>query len=120
MEDAIVTAVVFTGIYSVIKVFTDYLLKRKLIVGGHVEKAEILDAPRNKEENAYPTLKWGLVALFAGLGLLAINFIDKNAAMDWRNHENFELTLGIELVAISLGFLTYFMIMRFSSGNKTK
>lgn len=114
MEDALVTATVFAGIYYVIKVFTDYLLKRKLIIGGHVDKAEILDAPKNKEENAYPTLKWGLVALFAGIGLLVISWIDKNANMDWRYHDNFPLTLGIELVAISLGFLIYFAIMRFT------
>ena len=117
MEDALVTATVFAGIYYVIKVFTDYLLKRKLIIGGHVDKAEILDAPKNKEENAYPTLKWGLVAFFAGLGLLAVNFIDKNTGMDWRYHDNFELTLGIELVAISLGFLIYFVITRFVKKN---
>ena len=62
MEDAIVTAAVFAGIYFVIKVFTDFLLKRKMIVTGNVDKAGILESPKGNELNSYPTLKWGLVA----------------------------------------------------------
>jgi len=112
MEDALVTAIVFTGIYQVIKVFTDYFLKRKLITAGHVDKAGILDTP--KEENSYPTLKWGLVTLFAGLGLLVIALINKSESMDWVNGSHSYLPVGIELIAISLGFLVYFMIARFS------
>ncbi len=114
MENAIVTAVVFAGIYQVIKVFTDYLLKRKLIVGGHVDKAGILDTSKDKEGDSYPTLKWGLVALFAGLGLLVIALIDNSESMDWVHGSHSYLPVGIELIAISLGFLVYFTIARFS------
>ena len=72
MEDAIVTVIVFAGIYQIIKVFTDFLLKRRIISAGHVDKAGILDLPKDKEDSSYATLKWGLVALFAGVGLLII------------------------------------------------
>jgi hypothetical protein len=113
MEDALITAIVFTGIYQVIKVFTDYLLKRKIIIAGHIDKAGILDAPKDKEENSYPTLKWGLLALFAGLGLLSIALIDKGDNMIWADSRYTYIPIGIELIAISLGFLVYFVITRF-------
>jgi hypothetical protein len=114
MEEALVTAVVFIGIYMIIKVFTDFLLKRKLISAGHVDKAAILEVSRGKEEDSYPTLKWGLVALFAGLGLLVIALIDKNLSMEWPFGTHSYLSVGIELISISLGFLMYFMIIRLS------
>jgi hypothetical protein len=114
MENAIVTAIVFTGIYQLIKVFTDYLLKRKLIAGGHVDNAGILATPKDKEENSYPTLKWGLVTLFAGLGLLVIALTDNSESMNWTPGSHPYLPFGIELIAISLGFLVYFFIARFS------
>ncbi len=113
MENVLLTAIVFGGIYFIIKVFTDFLLKRKLISAGHIDKAGILDTPRAQEENSYPTLKWGLVALFAGLGLLVISLIDRSEGSYgmWPVQSN--LTVGIELIAISLGFLVYFLIARF-------
>lgn len=117
MEDVLIIIVVFGGIYYVIKVFTDFLLKRKLIKAGHVDKAEVLDTtPKNKEENIYPTLKWGLVILFAGLGLLVISLIVKSDSMS--NYDRIVesyMSVGIELIAISLGFLVYFLITRLRS-----
>lgn len=112
MEDALVTAVVFIGIYQIIKVFTDFLLKRKIVKAGHIDKAGILDTPKDKEEASYPTLKWGLVTLFAGLGILVIALIDKGENMDWVHGSHAYLPVGIELVAISLGFLIYFFISK--------
>jgi len=113
MENALITAIVFTGIYQVIKVFTDYLLKRRIIIAGHLDKAGILDTPKDREESSFPTLKWGLVALFAGLGLLSISLIDKGSNMIWVDSSLTYIPIGIELIAISLGFLVYFIITRF-------
>lgn len=113
MEDALITLVVFAGIYQIIKVFTDYLLKRKLINAGQYDKAGILDVAGNKEENSFPTLKWGLIAFFAGLGLLVIAMINKGQSMGYyESLSDSYLSVGIELIAISLGFLVYFFIAR--------
>jgi hypothetical protein len=112
MENAIVTAVVFTGIYQIIKVFTDFLLKKRLISAGHVDKADILDTPRDKEDSSFNTLKWGLVALFAGAGLLVIALIEQSGDMRFMPGNHSYLPVGIELIAISLGFLVYFTIIR--------
>jgi hypothetical protein len=112
MEDALITVVVFIGIYYLIKVFTDFLLKRKIIKAGHIDKAGILDTPKDQEESSYPTLKWGLVTLFAGLGLLVIALVSRGESMDWFDGIGSFLQIGIELIAISLGFLLYFVITR--------
>ncbi len=112
MIDALITAIVFLGIYQMIKVFTDYLLKRRIIISGHVDKAGILDAPKDKEEISYPTLKWGLVSFFAGIGLLVIAFIQQNMDSDWIYNQGSYVAVGVELIAISLGFLTYFFVVR--------
>jgi hypothetical protein len=117
MEETLTAAVVFGGIYFLIKVLTDFLLKRKLIITGQTDKTDIIETPRNKEQNSYPTLKWGLVVLFAGLGLLVISQTTRQInPEDWNASMNLGyLSAGIELVAISLGFLIYFLFVRFSS-----
>lgn len=77
---------------------------------GHVDKAGILEQKRSESEaSKYPSLKWGLVALCGGLGLIISEMIRMNSGSnDW---ENPLLPLGIVLVAISAGFLGYFFIV---------
>jgi len=129
MNDFLIPAAIFFGIYHILKNFTDFLLKRKIIKAGHFENAGILDqkvaieAAVNQEANKYPSLKWGLVAFFAGIGFI---FID-NMSPSMNNEEvyrnfmhNSVLPFGIELVSISLGFIAYFLIVAFSKGNRTK
>ncbi|MCX6271495.1 MAG: hypothetical protein NTU44_09800 [Bacteroidetes bacterium] len=106
---AVTVAVVFFGIYQIIKVFTDFLLKRKIIKAGHIDKAGILDPLAvPTEEKSYPTLKWGLVALSAGLGFIVIELCSNAGGMNWIRGENSLFPFGIELVFISAGFLVYF------------
>lgn len=123
MDKVIVVAVVFYAIYQIIKNFTDFLLRRKIIKAGHFENAGILDqkiasiSPENQEANKYPSLKWGLVAFFAGIGFIIINQMSPSLSnRDNYNSfmENSTLPFGIELVSISLGFIIYFLIVNFS------
>jgi len=108
----VVVGTVFFGVYSLIKVFTDYLLKRKIVKAGHIEKAGILDPVVSSEEvKRYPNLKWGLVALLAGAGLILIEILGRTGAIVWQDGSDSFLPFGIELVAISLGFLIYFFIV---------
>ena len=128
MDNVMMAAVIFSAIYLVLKNFTDFLLKRKIIKAGHFEKAGILDQEvgsiptENKEANKYPSLKWGLVAFFAGIGFLIIDqmspALNNSTGNYWEsNHNNFMehslLPFGIELVSISLGFIVYFLIITF-------
>jgi hypothetical protein len=106
---AIVTAVVFFGIYSLLKVLTDYLLRRKIVKTGHLDKAGILEAIEG-ETSKYPTLKWGLVTLFAGIGMILIQILSRAGRLNWDQGADAFLPVGIELVFIAAGFLTYFFI----------
>ncbi len=110
--EVLTTAIVFFAIYQILKAFTDFLLKRKIIKMGHLDKAEILvQQEESREENRYPTLKWGLVTFLAGAGLILITILSKTT-MPWiLNTEGAPLVFGIELVLIAAGFLLYFLIM---------
>ena len=123
MTEVLMAAVVFFAFYQILKNFTDFLLKRKIIRAGHFDNAGILEqkvttsVSENQEVNKYPSLKWGLVALFAGLGFIIIHQMspgmgNEDAYRDFM-HESM-LPFGIELVSISMGFLTYFLIVNFS------
>jgi hypothetical protein len=112
MSEVFVIAIVFIGLYYIIKMFTDFLLKRKIIKAGHVDKAGILDpVSAISEENRYPTLKWGLVSLLAGAGLILIEILSRGGQISWVKDYNSLLPIGIELAFISAGFLIYFFIV---------
>jgi hypothetical protein len=120
MEDMLVAAVVFFASYHIIKLFSDHFLKRKLIKGGHIEQAGILQRPQpvNDEVNKYPSLKWGLVAFMAGLGFIVIEIL--RATTNIINYRDAVLPIGILLVFVSLGFLIYFFIMNGKESVKIK
>jgi hypothetical protein len=126
MNDVLMAAVVFFAIFQILKSFTDFLLKRKIIKAGHFENAGILEqkvssvSAENQETNKYPSLKWGLVALFAGIGFIIIDQLTPSHANEQVYNDfmwNSMLPFGIELVSISFGFLAYFMIVNFSKRN---
>lgn len=118
MEELLVSVVVFFGIYHIFKLLSDHFLRRKLIKAEQYEKVGILERPKaeNDEENKYPSLKWGLVALFTGLGFILIEVL-KLFNSDMFNPHDAVMGIGILLVFISLGFLSYFFIM---NGKKKK
>ena len=110
MEEVAVTGIVFFGIYSILRLTSEHFLKRKIINSGHIDKAGILAPPPQSEEvNKYPSLKWALVAFYAGMGLIIIEVIRVNRP-DMINFHDALLPLGIELVFVALGFLSYFYI----------
>lgn len=110
-HEIFIPIVIFTGAYFIIKLISDHLLKRKLIKAGQYEKAGILEPPKKTvEENRYPSLKWGLVALMSGLGFILIEII-RAVNPEMIDYRNAVLPIGILLVFISLGFLIYFFIM---------
>ncbi len=111
LDEILITAIVFSAIYYILSLIADYLLKRRLIKSEQYERVGILDTPKPAEEvNKYPSLKWGLVALMAGLGLILVEVLKwiNPEMMDYRDSV---LPFGILLVFISLGFLIYFFIM---------
>ncbi len=110
-SDLIIPIIVFAGTYYIIKLISEHLLKRKIIKAGHIDKAGILEPPKQSEEvNKYPSLKWGLVALMAGIGFIVIDLL-RSSNPELITFRNAVLPIGIILVFVSLGFLIYFFIM---------
>jgi len=112
LSEILVTVVVFTGIYYILSLLADFLLKRKLIKAQQYERVGILDNPKPtpEEVNKYPSLKWGLVALMSGIGLVLIEVL-RQINPDLIDYRDSVLPFGILLVFVSLGFLIYFFIM---------
>ncbi|MEM6735970.1 MAG: DUF6249 domain-containing protein [Bacteroidota bacterium] len=93
---------VFGSIILFVNILTNYSLKRKLIDRNMVnEQATNLF---HQETNKQNSLKWGLIILFGGLGLIVIDSLrlDGDNAMAW----------GIEAVSVAIGFLLYFLAIR--------
>jgi hypothetical protein len=110
-SEVFATAVVFFGIYHIIKLISEHILKGKIIKAGHIDKAGILESPKTGEEvNKYPSLKWGLVALMTGLGFIVIEVM-RQVNPQLIDFHNAALPAGILLVFISIGFLVYFFMM---------
>ncbi len=123
MNEVLMAAVIFFAIFQILKNFTDFFLKRKVINAGHFENVGILEQKvastisENQEANKYPSLKWGLVAFFAGIGFIFIDQVSPGVLSrdSYREFMNVSLLpFGIELVSISLGFIVYFLIVNFS------
>lgn len=122
MVPGFIFTIVCYSIYMLFKNFTDYWLKKAIIRSGKFENTDFLtkkvssESAGNSEVNKYPTLKWGLVAFFGGLGLI---LIEQNSPgrSNWEAYHNYSenslLPYGIEIVCISLGFLIYFFIVNF-------
>lgn len=93
---------VFGSIILFVTILTNYSLKRKLIDKNMVneETANMFKSVSSKQN----TLKWGLIILFGGIGLIIIDSmnLDSDDAMPY----------GIEAVCIALGFLTYYFLVR--------
>ena len=93
---------VFGSVILFVSIITNYSLKRKLI-----DKNMVNDEATSlfkKDSNKQNSLKWGLIILFAGLGLIIIDSmnLDGEDAMAY----------GIEAVSISIGFLLYYVAAR--------
>ena len=97
MNEVMVTVVVFFGIYHILSLISDHLLKRKLIKAGQFERVSILETPNpvTEEVNSYPSLKWGLVALMTGLGFILIEILRTANPYAINYYENAALPIGI-------------------------
>ncbi len=111
----LVLVVVFYGIYRIIKEFLDFFLKKKLINNGNIEKIKLIDESisfsENTENKKYSSLKWGLVFLFAGLGIFVGAYLNLVKFLVASYQLKQMLLAGTFLIFSSLGFLIYFIII---------
>jgi len=96
------------SVYFFTKVLTDYILKKKMIEKGFVnDDTQAIFKNHSANENKYPSLKWGLLAFFAGLSLIIMEYIPVTPESP--------LPYGLFTVAVSLGFLIYYFVVKQSN-----
>jgi len=80
-------------------------LRSKVITSGISDEKFLqgLFTKPQKIDNRYQSLKWGLILLFTGMGLIILEFIPYQ-------HDS-PLPYGIEATAVALGFLIYYLIV---------
>ena len=93
---------VFGSVILFVTILTNYSLKKKLIDKNLVNEgtANLFKSVTSKQN----ALKWGLIILFGGVGLIIIDGmgLDGDDAMPY----------GIEAVCVSVGFLIYYFMVK--------
>lgn len=101
-----VLAPVGLTIYFMTKALTDYYLRKKMVEKGMTgDDATKILAKEIREVGKYRSLKWGLIVLFGGIGLILSEMF-----ASFRRPS--AIPFGILAISISLGFLIYFFIVK--------
>jgi hypothetical protein len=95
---------IFAITATVITAFLNYRLKKRILDAGPVDDNIMKLIPAFPRMNT-EMLKWGIILLFAGLGLIVLEFIPYSI-------ETSPLPFGIETVFIAIGFLVYFYMVK--------
>lgn len=95
------------ALYYFTRTMTDYILKKKMIDKGFVNddtQAIFKQHPPAVFNGKYSSLKWGLIALFAGISLILMEYIPVN--------RDSPLPYGLFAVSVSIGFLIYYFLVQ--------
>lgn len=92
------------SVYFFTKVMTEYTLKKKMIEKGFVNDDTQAIFKQHGLNDKFPSLKWGLIAFFAGLSLIIMEYIPVRPESP--------LPYGLFTIAVSLGFLIYYFIVK--------
>lgn len=94
-----------TAIYFFTWVMTNYILKKKMIDKGFVnDDTQAIFKQHAGGDNKYGSLKWGLIIFFAGLSLIIMEYVPVQPQSP--------LPYGLFAVAVSLGFLIYYFMVK--------
>ncbi|UFH52887.1 DUF6249 domain-containing protein [Spirosoma sp. KNUC1025] len=107
LQAAYVILSMAVGIYLTMRPLTTYLLRRRLLELGLWNEQTHRQMEQDNQSPA-ESLKWGLILLFTGLGLIVIHFLPVSP--------DSSLPYGVILVSAALGFLVYYVLV--SSRNK--
>lgn len=92
------------SLYFFTKTLTDYILKKKMIEKGYVNDDTQAIFRNTNVPNRYGSLKWGLIALFGGLSLILIDYLDLEPGSP--------SPFGIIAISLSIAFLVYFYVVK--------
>jgi hypothetical protein len=88
----------------------NHRIKMRMIKDGHVDENSIKILSQENNSFKLDTLKWGIILLFGGIGLIILEYIPYG--YDFRDSHGSPLPFGIETVSLALGFLVYHFIAR--------
>lgn len=91
------------GIVSFTKVLTNYFLRKKMVEKG-LSGADAVELLSQQNESKFSALKWGLIILFGGIGLILLEILPYD--------ESSPLPYGVIAAFISLGFLIYYFLVK--------
>lgn len=98
-----VLGTIAAGVILFTKTITDYSLKKRMVEKGLVgdDASQLL---KNHTDSRFSSLKWGLIILFGGLGLILLESIQYDRYST--------LPYGVFAVSVSVGFLLYYFIVK--------
>lgn len=99
----IVMITILIAISVMIVVMTNYQLKKKILDKENIEDKMFMILNNLTGFNS-EMLKWGIILLFGGIGLIVLQFLPYN--------ENSPLPYGVLTVFVALGFLTYYFMIK--------
>ena len=100
-----VISAIFGGWALILHVILSHRIKKKILEVGKLEfDPELVNSLMGKKESSITSLKWGVIGLFAGIGLLIIHILSDQDAP--------ALFFAIETISISLGFISYFLLYK--------
>lgn len=92
------------SLYYFTRTLTNYILKKKMIEKGYVNDDTQAIFRDTNAPNRYGSLKWGLIALFGGLSLILIDYLDLRPGSP--------SPYGIVAISLSVAFLIYFYLVK--------
>ncbi|SDR02248.1 hypothetical protein SAMN05421664_3153 [Chryseobacterium soldanellicola] len=99
----IVMIAILIAISVIIVVITNYNLKRRILNKENIDDRMYVILNNLTGFNS-EMLKWGIILLFGGVGLIVLEFLPHD--------ENTPVPYGVMTVFVGLGFLTYYFVMK--------
>ena len=108
LKEVLLPFVILGTIGAAITLFTqtltEYILKKKMIEKGFVNNDAQAIFKRQTNENKFSSLKWGLIIFFAGTSLIIMEYLPTTPESP--------LPYGLFAVAVSMGFLIYYFLVK--------
>jgi hypothetical protein len=104
-KEAVFLVPIVLIIYAAIVIIAsfDYRLKKQILNSDRTD-LDISKILAKKPANGTELLKWGLITLFGGIGLVVLAYIP---------YPYFSpLPYGVEAIFLSIGFLSYYFVVR--------
>jgi hypothetical protein len=103
IENIISTVVVFAAFVIVIIAALNFILKMRIIKSGNQDEVYI-KALSTSIEYKESSLKWGIMLLFGGIGLIIVS------QLQIPDMPESPLTYGILAISLAAGFFVYYLI----------